>query len=96
MATGKLPVAPSIEFLLSRYESLEDFEKGYPRSEPVDADLDVWEEYVESGLNILAGTADMEGECPCPETPCWCITDRLIDNGIDQEDADIGEEELDA
>ncbi len=54
MATGKLPVAPSIDFLLSLYETLEDFEKGYPRSEPVDADLDAWEEYVDEGMDHLA------------------------------------------
>ncbi len=48
----------------------------------------------QDSLMVLAGC---EGflECVCPE-PCWCIHDRLISDGYDQEEADIGEEVLDA
>ncbi len=48
----------------------------------------------QASLAALAGCNDWS-ECICPE-PCWCIHDKFVHAGPDQEESDIGEEVFDA
>ncbi len=70
---------------------------------PIEADLDEWEEYVEEGLNILAGLGP---ECDCdyphgndwepPFETCTCVLGCSHYPTYDQEYSDVGEEVFDA